>query len=301
MSILGPGSRIGFIGLGLMGRPMASNLLRAGFTLTVHTRTRAGAEGIIAAGAAWAGSAAEVAAASEATVTMLPDSPDVEAVVSGPGGLLEGASAGSVWIDMSTISPAVTRALAAAAAARAVDTLDAPVSGGPPGAAEGSLSIMAGGSEAVFDRCLPVLEAMGRTIVRVGGTGAGQVTKACNQVAVGAILAGVAEALTLGSRAGVDPALIRRVLLGGYAQSRMLEVHGQRMLDHDFRPGFFVKLHQKDLMIVLDMARSLGASAPVSAQVVQLMNAAVAAGRGEDDNSALVTVYEELARHRLGD
>jgi 2-hydroxy-3-oxopropionate reductase len=205
-----------------------------------------------------------------------------------------------VWIDMSTISPDITRRLGTFAAKRGVEALDAPVSGGPPGAEAGTLSIMVGGRQDVFDDCLPLLQTMGKTITRVGELGAGQVTKACNQVVIAATLAGIAEALVLGVKAGVDPTLIRQALLGGYAGSRLLEVHGQRMIDHAFAPGFFVKLHDKDLHIVLDMARSLSVSAPVTALAAQHFNALIADGDGELDNSAMLKVYERLARTSLG-
>jgi 3-hydroxyisobutyrate dehydrogenase-like beta-hydroxyacid dehydrogenase len=217
-------------------------------------------------------------------------------VVGGERGLLSGAAAGTVWIDMSTISPDVTRWLGAAAEKRGIGSLDAPVSGGPPGAEAGTLSIMVGGELDVFEACLPLLQVMGKTIVRVGGLGAGQVTKACNQVVIAATLAGIAEALVLGAKAGVDPALIRQALMGGYAASRLLDVHGERMITHAFDPGFFVKLHDKDLHIVLDMARSLSVAAPVTALAAQHFNALIADGDGELDNSSMVKVYERLAR-----
>lgn len=284
------------MGLGLMGLPMARNILKAGYQLTVWNRTAAKAAPLVAAGAEQAGSAAEVARRSDVVVTIVTDSPDVEAVVGGENGVLAGAGAGMVWIDMSTISPDVTRRLGAAAAGRGVAALDAPVSGGPPGAEAGTLSIMVGGDQHVFDACLPLLQTMGKTITRVGDLGAGQVTKACNQVVIAATLAGIAEALVLGAKAGVDPVLIRQALLGGYAGSRLLEVHGQRMIEHAFAPGFFVKLHDKDLHIVLDMARSLSVAAPISALAAQHFNALIADGDGELDNSAMLKVYERLAK-----
>lgn len=284
------------MGLGLMGLPMARNILKAGYQLTVWNRTAAKAAPLVAAGAEQAGSAAEVARRSDVVVTIVTDSPDVEAVVGGENGVLAGAGAGMVWIDMSTISPDVTRRLGATAAGRGVAALDAPVSGGPPGAEAGTLSIMVGGDQHVFDACLPLLQTMGKTITRVGDLGAGQVTKACNQVVIAATLAGIAEALVLGAKAGVDPVLIRQALLGGYAGSRLLEVHGQRMIEHAFAPGFFVKLHDKDLHIVLDMARSLSVAAPISALAAQHFNALIADGDGELDNSAMLKVYERLAK-----
>jgi 2-hydroxy-3-oxopropionate reductase len=279
-----------------MGLPMARNLGRAGYQLTVHNRTAARAEPLVAEGADVGASPAEVAGRSDVVVTMDTASPDVEAVVAGERGLLAAAAPGTIWIDMSTISPDVTRRLGAAAAERGVHSLDAPVSGGPPGAQAGTLSIMVGGDREVFDACLPLLQVMGGSIVRVGELGAGQVTKACNQVVIAATLAGIAEALVLGAKAGVDPVLIRQALMGGYAGSRLLEVHGQRMIDHAFDPGFFVKLHDKDLHIVIDMARSLSVAAPVTALAAQHFNALIADGDGELDNSAMLKVYERLAR-----
>jgi 2-hydroxy-3-oxopropionate reductase len=297
MTVAEPGrTRVGFVGLGLMGLPMARNVLRAGYELTVHNRTAAKAAPLVEAGAHQAGSPAEVAARSDVVVTMVTDSPDVEAVAGGEHGLLQGAAAGMVWIDMSTIAPDTTRALGAAAAEKGVECLDAPVSGGPPGAEAGTLSIMVGGRREVFEACLPVLQAMGKTILHMGDLGAGQVTKACNQVAIAANLAGTAEALVLGAKAGVDPGRIREALLGGYAASRILDVHGKRMVDHAFEPGFFVKLHDKDLPIVLAMARQLGVAAPVAALVAQHFNALVADGDGELDNSAVLKVYERLSK-----
>ena len=297
MMVAEPGrTKVGFIGLGLMGLPMARNVLRAGYQLTVYNRTAAKAKPLVAEGARQAATPAEVAQSSDAVVTIVTDSSDVQAVVEGEHGLLGGAAPGMTWIDMSTISPDVTRRLGAAAAARGVEALDAPVSGGPPGAEAGTLSIMIGGKQDVFDACLPLLETMGKTIVRVGDLGSGQVTKACNQIVIAATLAGIAEALVMGAKAGVDPALIRQALMGGYAASRLLEVHGERMIQHTFDPGFFVRLHNKDLHIALQMARSLSVSAPVTALAAQHFNALIADGDGELDNSAMLKVYERLAK-----
>jgi 2-hydroxy-3-oxopropionate reductase len=297
MMVAEPGrTRVGFVGLGLMGLPMARNVLRAGYQLTVYNRTAAKADPLVAEGARRAATPAEVARQTDIAVTIVTDSPDVESVVEGEQGLLAGASSGMTWIDMSTISPDVTRRLGAAADAKGVEALDAPVSGGPPGAGAGTLSIMVGGKLEVFDASLPLLQTMGKTIVRVGDLGAGQVTKACNQVVIAATLAGIAEALVMGAKAGVDPALIRQALMGGYAGSRLLEVHGERMIQHAFDPGFFVRLHNKDLYIVLEMARSLSVSTPVTALAAQHFNALIADGDGELDNSAMLKVYERLAK-----
>jgi 2-hydroxy-3-oxopropionate reductase len=297
MMVAEPGrTRVGFVGLGLMGLPMARNVLRAGYQLTVYNRTAAKADPLVAEGARRAATPAEVARQTDIVVTIVTDSPDVESVVEGEQGLLAGASSGMTWIDMSTISPDVTRRLGAAADAKGVEALDAPVSGGPPGAGAGTLSIMVGGKLEVFDASLPLLQTMGKTIVRVGDLGAGQVTKACNQVVIAATLAGIAEALVMGAKAGVDPALIRQALMGGYAGSRLLEVHGERMIQHAFDPGFFVRLHNKDLYIVLEMARSLSVSTPVTALAAQHFNALIADGDGELDNSAMLKVYERLGK-----
>jgi 2-hydroxy-3-oxopropionate reductase len=292
-------TRIGFIGLGLMGLPMATNVLRAGYRIAVYNRTPSKAVPLVQAGAEQAATPAEVAQRSDIVVTIVTDGPDVEAVVAGEHGVLAGARPGTIWVDMSTISPDTTRRLAEMAAAKGVECLDAPVSGGPPGAQAGTLSIMVGGRREVFELCLPLLRTMGSTIIHIGQLGAGQVAKACNQIAIAATMAGVAEALVLGSKAGVDPARIREALLGGYAQSRVLEVHGQRMIDRAFAPGFFVRLHDKDLHIVLAMARSLGAAAPITALAAQHFNSLMAQGDGELDNSAMVKVYEALADHRI--
>ena len=301
MEVVEPGrTRVGFIGLGLMGGHMARNVLKADYRLTVYNRTPAKAAPLVSAGAVQAASPAEVAERSDVVITIVTDSPDVEAVLEGDHGLLSGARPGTTWIDMSTISPEVTRRLGDAAAARAVESLDAPVSGGPPGAEAGTLSIMVGGRQDVFDACLPLLQTMGKSIVRVGDLGAGQVTKACNQVVIAATLAGIAEALVMGAKAGVDPSLIRQALMGGYAGSRLMEVHGERMIKHAFDPGFFVRLHNKDLHIVIEMARSLAVSVPVTALAAQHFNALIADGDGELDNSAMLKVYERLGKTLLG-
>jgi 2-hydroxy-3-oxopropionate reductase len=278
-----------------MGLPMARNLLKSGSELVVFSRTMAKAAPLLAEGAKPAVDPADVAARSDVVFTMLPDSDDVVEVLTGNHGLLAGSVPGMTWIDMSTISPSVTRELAAQCKERGVECLDAPVSGGPPGAAEGTLSIMVGGSKEVYERWLPLLRHLGRNIVHVGGTGAGQVTKACNQIVIAATLSGIAEGFVFGAKAGVEPRLMREALMGGYASSRLLEVHGQRMINHDFAPGFFVRLHRKDLHIVLDMARELSVSVPMTSLVEQLFNALVAHGDAELDNSAIVKVFESLA------
>ena len=290
---------VGFIGLGIMGLPMAATIQKAGYPLTVHTRTVARADRVVACGATVVDTPARVARSSQIVITMLPDSPDVTSVVEGAEGVIAGSSPGTTWIDMSSISPLVARRLADKARSAGIDCLDAPVSGGERGATDGTLSIMVGGPENIFRRCLPILQCLGGVVVRVGESGAGQVAKTCNQLVVGITIAATAEALILGAKAGVDPAKIRDALLGGFAQSRVLEVHGQRMLEHAHAPGFRMSLHVKDLRIALDTANTVGAGAPLAAIVKQLMTAAVVNGGGELDHSALLQVYESLSNCRL--
>jgi 2-hydroxy-3-oxopropionate reductase len=285
--------RIGFIGLGIMGKPMASNLLVAGFDVTVHSRSAGPVEELVGAGATRAQDSAAVAAASDITITMLPDTPDVEQVLTGPGGVIEGTRAGSLVIDMSSIDPEPTRAMAAAFAANDVSMLDAPVSGGEKGAIDAALSIMVGGDEAAFSRATPVFEALGKNIVHVGPSGAGQVCKACNQLVVAATIEAVAEALLLAERSGVDATKVREALLGGFAGSKILEVHGQRMLDRAFDPGFRIRLHRKDARIVEAAATATATPIPSFTSVAQQLQLAVDAGDGDRDHSAL---YAELAR-----
>jgi 2-hydroxy-3-oxopropionate reductase len=293
--------RVGFIGLGLMGKPMARNLLRAGFPLTVHSRSAPPVDELVAEGAERARGPAEVAAATDVVITMLPDTPDVELVLFGPGGVAEGAREGSLVMDMSTVDPIATRGFAERLAERGVAMLDAPVSGGEIGAIEGTLSIMVGGPEDAFERARPLFEAMGRTIVHVGGSGAGQVTKACNQLVVSSAVEAVAEALVLAAKAGVDPAKVREALLGGFAGSKVLEVHGKRMLEHAFTPGFRAELMAKDGRIVLKAAEELGAPVPAFRAVNEGLQAMLGAGRGRLDYAAVVTLLEDEAGVRLAD
>jgi 2-hydroxy-3-oxopropionate reductase len=291
------GERVGFIGLGIMGRPMARNLLEAGFPLTVHSRNPAPVEELVESGATSADSPAAVAAASDITITMLPDTADVEQVLTGPGGVLEGAVSGSLVIDMSSIDPGPTRVMAQAFAARDVGMLDAPVSGGEKGAIEGVLSIMVGGEQGGFDRAMPVLGVIGANVVLVGPSGAGQVTKACNQLVVAATIEAVAEALLLAERSGVAAAKVREALLGGFAGSKILDVHGQRMLVRTFDPGFRIRLHRKDARIVEEAAAAAGSPIPSFAVVTQQLQKAIDAGDGDHDHSGL---YEELEREARG-
>lgn len=285
--------RVGFIGLGIMGKPMARNLLAAGFPVTVHSRSAGPVDELVEAGASRVDGPASVAAGSDITITMLPDTADVEQVLVGAGGVIEGASEGSLVIDMSSIDPEPTRTMAAAFAAKGVAMLDAPVSGGEKGAIDAALSIMVGGDEAAFARATPVFEALGKSIVHVGPSGAGQVCKACNQLVVAATIEAVAEALVLAERSGVDAAKVREALLGGFAGSKILEVHGQRMLDRTFDPGFRIRLHRKDARIIEAAAAETATPIPSFAVVTEQLQKAVDAGDGERDHSAL---YAELAR-----
>ena len=297
------GAPVGFIGLGIMGKPMARNLAKAGYDLVIYNRSRDDVDTLLAEGDEFqaAASPREVAERTKAIVTMLPDSPDVRDVVFGENGLLPAIDKGHLLIDMSTIAPATAVEVDAALRARDARALDAPVSGGDKGAIAGTLSIMVGGDDGDFHRAMPLFEAMGKTIVHVGGAGAGQIVKACNQVVVAINYAAVSEALVLGAKAGVDPEKIVEVLSGGLAASRVLELKGPSMVAHKFEPGFRVDLHRKDLGIARSTATENSAPIPVTAVVSQLFEAAAAAGKGDRDHSALVTVYEELARFTIGD
>lgn len=288
--------RIGFIGLGIMGRPMARNLLKAGYPLTVFNRSRAPVDELAGAGAVAATSPRDVAARSDVVITMLPDGPDVEAVTLGADGVLAGARPGMLLIDMSTIAPATARHLAEEARRAGVAMLDAPVSGGDKGAIAGTLSIMVGGDAADFTRARPIFAAMGQTITHCGPSSSGQTVKACNQIVVALTIEAIAEALVLGERAGVDPEVILRVLGGGLAQSRVLELRGATMARHHFEPGFKSRLHRKDLGIALQTARERGVALPATALVEQFFTALLAQGGGELDHSALLMVVERLAQ-----
>jgi 2-hydroxy-3-oxopropionate reductase len=289
--------RIGFIGLGLMGKPMALNLLKKGFQLTVHSRSRPPVDALTAAGAAAAETPAGVASASDVIITMVPDSPDVRAALEGNGGVFETVRPGSVIVDMSTISPAVARELAAKAVLCGAAMLDAPVSGGEIGAISASLSVMVGGDAGALERVRPVLNAMANPdrVVHIGPSGAGQVCKACNQICIGGALASVSEAFAIARKAGIDPARVREALLGGFAASRVLEVHGERILTGNYVPGFKTKLYHKDLGIVGQTIHELDVPAPVAALVQQYVSALMAAGRGDEDYSSLAKVVFEAA------
>jgi 2-hydroxy-3-oxopropionate reductase len=290
--------QIGFIGLGVMGRPMAKHLVAKGHRVVVHSRSRAPVDDLVTAGATEAPSPAEVARQSAIVITMLPDTVDVELVLTAADGVIAGLQRDAVVIDMSSISPVATRRLASLVAARGGTMLDAPVSGGEIGAINAALSIMVGGDERAFVRVRPVLECMGNTerIVHIGPEpGSGQVCKVCNQVAIGGALAGVSEAFALARKAGVDAGRVRQALLGGFAASRVLEVHGERMLKADYKPGFRTKLYQKDLRIANETAAANAVAIPATAIVTQLVNALVAAGGADLDYSAIGTVLFRLA------
>ena len=286
---------IGFIGLGIMGTPMTRNLLGAGYALIVHDLNGAAVEAAVAAGAAAATSPREIAQRSQVVITMLPDSPDVERVALGPDGLVEGLSAGGIYVDMSTIAPTVAVKVAQTLFGKGVRCLDAPVSGGETGAINATLSIMVGGDEATFDEARPIFEALGKTITLCGPNGAGQIVKTCNQIQVALNFVGMAEALVLGAKAGVDPAIIIQVLSGGYAQTRVMDVRGPRIIRGDFQPGFKSRFHYKDLNIIMKTASDYGIPLPVTSLVHELFAAMVAAGRGDLDHSGIITVLEDLA------
>jgi 2-hydroxy-3-oxopropionate reductase len=288
---------IAFIGLGVMGKPMARHLMTAGHRLIVHNRSRAAVDELTAAGATAATSPADAARLADVVITMVPDTPDVELVLNGEAGVLSALRPGAIVIDMSSISPVATKQLAARASERGGSMLDAPVSGGEIGAVNASLSIMVGGDRAVFDRMRPILARVGNPerIVYIGESGAGQVCKICNQMAIGGALAGVSEAFALAKKAGVDAARVRQALLGGFAASRVLEVHGERMLNDNYAPGFRARLYQKDLRIANETAASHAVAIPATALVTQLMNALAASGGADLDYSALGTVLFKLA------
>jgi len=287
---------IGFIGLGLMGKPMALNLIKNGFSVIAHSRSTPPVDDVVSAGAARASSPAEIARQCTRIITMVPDSSDVERVLEGPSGVFEAVQRGTIVVDMSTISPIVTRRLADAARARGATLLDAPVSGGEIGAINASLSIMVGGDESAFAAVTPILRAMGNPerIVRIGESGAGQICKVCNQIVIGGTLTVVSEAIALARKAHVDPAKVREALLGGFAASRVLDVHGERILTGNYKPGFRAKLYAKDYRIAAETLAANGSPAPVSSVVKGLVDT-LAAEHGDADYSALATVIFQMA------
>jgi len=286
--------KIGFIGLGIMGKPMAKHLMKAEYPMVVLSSS-ASSEELKKEGATVVSSAKELAERVDIVITMLPDSPEVEGMVFNEDGLLAGMKKGSLFIDMSTIAPATSIKLYEAFQQKGIEAIDAPVSGGQAGAENAALSIMIGASESAFKRALPIFDKMGKNIVHIGKPGAGQTTKACNQIVVGMTIQAVAEALTLAKKSGVDVAKVRSALLGGFAQSKILDLHGQRILDRNFKPGFKVKLHRKDMNIALQTGRSLSVPLPGSAIVASQMDAILAKGDGELDHSALALFLESIS------
>lgn len=291
--------KIGFIGLGIMGRPMALNLKKAGHELIVPERKSLTDE--IREAATVVADAKSVAAAAEVVILMVPDTPDVEHVLFGPGGVAEGLKPGTLVIDMSSISPTATKEFAARINAKGCDYLDAPVSGGEVGAKNAALTIMVGGPEAAFERAKPLFEAMGKNITLVGGNGAGQTCKVANQIIVALNLQAVSEALVFAAKAGADPAKVRQALMGGFANSRILEVHAERMIKRTFAPGFRIRLHQKDLNLALQSAREMNMSLPNTAIAQQMFSAVAAAGGADLDHSAMVQAIETLAASKVAE
>lgn len=287
--------RLGFIGLGVMGRPMAQHLLRAGHELSVWARRPEAAQPLVEAGATLRASPAELARHADVVFTMVTDGNDVERLAFGPQGLAEGLAPGSVLVDMSTIAPGMARSLAERLAACGVDMLDAPVSGGGQGAVEATLAIMVGGRAATLERVRPLFAVLGRSVVHVGGHGCGQVAKACNQMIMVAAIEAAAEALRLAAAAGADPGRVRQALLGGSAGSRVLEVMGRRMVERDFGAGVEARLHHKDFAIIHAEAHALGVPLPVAGVVGQQLNALMACGWGRDDTASLLRVLERVA------
>lgn len=288
--------KLGFIGLGIMGTPMALNLIKGGHTLFVTTRSKVPQE-LVDAGATACTNAAEVAKQADIIFTMVPDTPDVEKVLFGEGGVAAGVSKGKIVVDMSSIDPIATKEFARKINALGAAYLDAPVSGGEVGAKAASLTIMVGGEQAAFDTVKPLFELMGKNITLIGGNGDGQTCKVANQIIVALNIAAVSEALVFASRAGADPAKVRQALMGGFASSRILEVHGERMIKRTFNPGFRIALHQKDLNLALQGAKALNVALPQTASAAQLMQSCVALGHGQADHSALVKAIESMAQH----
>jgi 2-hydroxy-3-oxopropionate reductase len=291
-------SKVGFVGLGIMGKPMAANLMKGGHTLYLYSRSGVAPE-LAAAGGVACASAKEVAQKAEFIITMVPDTPDVEKVLFGPAGVAEGLSKAKVVIDMSSISPFETKAFAERINQLGCEYVDAPVSGGEVGAKNASLTIMIGASDRTFEKVKPLFELMGKNITLVGGNGAGQTCKVANQIIVALNIEAVAEALLFASKAGADPAKVRQALMGGFASSRVLEVHGERMIKRTFDPGFRIELHQKDLSLALSNARKLGVSLPNTATAQELFNACVAHGGSKWDHSGMVRALEALANHQV--
>ena len=295
------GQHIGFVGLGIMGRPMARNLMKAGHSLTVYDVVGSAVEEIATEGAAAASSSSEVAEACPVVITMVPDSADSEAAILGPDGVLEGASAGSTVIDMSSIAPGSSQKIAAACEAQGVDFLDAPVSGGEPGAVGGTLAIMVGGRQEVFDRCRPIFEAVGSSIVLCGGYGAGNTTKLANQIIVAANIEALAEGLVLARKAGLDPNTVFEAIRGGLAGSNVMNAKAPMMIAGDFKPGFRIRLHQKDLHNALLTGKELGVPLPVTSLVQQMLGSLMNDGNADSDHSAIARFLEGMAGAAISD
>jgi len=288
--------KIGFIGLGIMGKPMSKNLLKAGYELVVYDVTKAAVDDLVAAGAKTAPNPKEVAKQVEYIVTMLPNSPHVKQVVLGENGVIEGAKAGTVVIDMSSIAPLVSREIAAKLAEKSIEMLDAPVSGGEPKAIDGTLSVMVGGKKEIFETCFPIMKAMAGSVVLTGDIGAGNVTKLANQIVVALNIAAVSEALVLATKAGVDPELVYKAIRGGLAGSTVLDAKAPLMLDRKFDPGFRINLHIKDLNNVLETSHEVGVPLPLTSAVMEMMQALRVDGLGNNDHGSLVQYYEKLAK-----
>jgi 2-hydroxy-3-oxopropionate reductase len=291
--------KIGFIGLGIMGKPMCKNLIKAGHRPVIFTRNKATLDELTAAGATAAASPREVAAQVDLVITMLPNSPEVKEVVLGPNGVVEGAKPGCIVADMSSIAPLASQQIAARLAEKGIELLDAPVSGGQPKAIEGTLSVMVGGKQEVFDRCMPIFKAMAASVVRVGNVGAGNVTKLANQVVVALNIAALSEAMVLATKAGVEPELVFQAIRGGLAGSTVMEAKTPLMLDRKFNPGFRINLHIKDLANALDTSHEVGAPLPLTAAVMEIMQALKVDGQGDSDHSALVRHFEKQAKIEL--
>lgn len=288
--------KIGFIGLGIMGKPMSKNLLKAGYSVVILDRNKETTDELVAAGAEKAASPKAVAALSDIIITMLPNSPQVKEVVLGENGIIEGAREGAIVIDMSSIAPLASREISEALAAKKVSMLDAPVSGGEPKAIEGTLSVMVGGDKAVFDKCYEVMKSMAGSVVHTGDVGAGNVTKLANQVIVALNIAAMSEALVLATKAGVDPSLVFQAIRGGLAGSTVLDAKAPMVMDRNFKPGFRIDLHIKDLANALDTSHEIGAQLPLTASVMEMMQALKADGHGQSDHSAIARYYESLAK-----
>ena len=288
--------KVGFVGLGIMGKPMAKNLLKAGYDLTVFDINKAAVEEVVAAGAKAAATAKEVAQKTDVVITMLPNSPHVKAAVLGPEGILEGAKPGMALIDMSSIAPLASQEIAAEVAKKGVEMLDAPVSGGEPKAIDGSLSIMVGGPQALFDQYVELMSKMGKSVVRCGDVGAGNTTKLANQICVALNIAAVAEAFVLATKAGVNPELVYNAIRGGLAGSTVMDAKGPMILDGNFKPGFKIDLHIKDLANAIETGHEVGVPLPLTAAVMEILQALKVDGKGQNDHSGIAMFYEKLAK-----